>query len=87
MKVEEYIADLRMATNRLALTYGAEAFLDTLTYGENENGVMQRAEIRDILALISQLNTLVEALHEDCGELSFPPPQRPIPGEGRGESA
>ncbi|MDL2327908.1 hypothetical protein LJC64_04610 [Ruminococcaceae bacterium OttesenSCG-928-A11] len=69
MKAEEYIVSLKAMVNKLSVTYGSVSHIETLVYDENEIGLMQRAEIKEISDTIAQLNQQVNDLYEDCGGL------------------
>jgi len=67
---ESFIFDLKLSIDDVWKHYGDEAKCDSLDYAANEEGVMQRDELREIMKGLGRLKKQVDALADDCRDIS-----------------
>jgi len=63
---ESFIFDLKQSIDDVWRNYGNDAALDSLMYAAREYGVMQRAELNEIVKMLDRLKRHVDGLSHDC---------------------
>lgn len=66
---ESFIFNLKQSIDDIVQIFGDDSTLDFLLYADKEYGVMQRAELKEVMASINDLKNCVDGLSKSCLEI------------------
>ena len=78
LTANDLINDLKAYTDKIRGLFGGSSFLETLVYAEAEYGIMQRAELCEIIYTLEKFKQKVDMLHEECMDIPSEKQGNPI---------